>query len=160
VWKGLSQTCTIFLSAEFASIFCQQVNAHSDLWIRDVLSQIWICPFSHPGSGSKHFFIPVPGSYMKSGMQTYFFLAFYAFRSKVLVLVIPVVKKIRDPEKIHPGSGSRNQGVKKPRILDPDPQYCSPMWARSLICLGYGRKTGVLLSSRATRCSLLSNLSL
>jgi hypothetical protein len=39
---------------------------------------------------------------MKNGMQTYFFLASYAFRSKVLVLVI--VKKIRDPEKFHPGS--------------------------------------------------------
>jgi hypothetical protein len=36
-----------------------------------------------------------------------FFLASYAFRSKVLV----IVKKIRDPEKIHPGSGSR--GVKR-----------------------------------------------
>jgi hypothetical protein len=43
------------------------------------------------------------GSYMKSGMQTYFFLASYAFRSKVIVLV---KKKsgIRDPEKTHPGS--------------------------------------------------------
>jgi hypothetical protein len=41
---------------------------------------------------------------MKSGMQTYFFLASYAFRNKILVLVI--VKKIRDPEKIHPGSRS------------------------------------------------------
>jgi hypothetical protein len=29
-----------------------------------------IRPFSHPGSGSKHFFIPDPGSYMKSGVQT------------------------------------------------------------------------------------------
>jgi hypothetical protein len=40
-----------------------------------------------------------PGSYMKSGMQTYFFLASYAFRSKVLVLFI--FKNIRDPETIH-----------------------------------------------------------
>jgi hypothetical protein len=46
---------------------------------------------------------------MKSGMQINFFLASYAFRSKVLTLVI--VKKIRDPEKIYPGSGTR--------ILDP-----------------------------------------
>jgi hypothetical protein len=44
-----------------------------------------------PGSGSEHFFIPDTGSYMKSGMQTYFSLASYAFRSKVLVSVI--VKK-------------------------------------------------------------------
>jgi hypothetical protein len=44
-----------------------------------------------PGSGSEHLF----GSYMKSGMQTYFFLASYGFRSKVLVLVI--VEKLRDP---------------------------------------------------------------
>jgi hypothetical protein len=44
------------------------------------------------------------GSYIKKGMK-YFFLAFYGFRSKILVLAI--VKKIRDPEKIHPGSGSR-----------------------------------------------------
>jgi hypothetical protein len=50
-----------------------------------------------PGSGSKIFFIPYPGSYMKSGMQTFFFLASYAFRNKLLVLII--VKKIRDPEK-------------------------------------------------------------
>jgi hypothetical protein len=52
---------------------------------------------------------------MKSGMQTYFFFTSYAFRSKVSVLVI--VGKIRDPEKINPGSGSRGkklqiQGVK------------------------------------------------
>jgi hypothetical protein len=60
-----------------------------------------IRPFSHPGSGSKYFFIPDPEYLMKSGMQTYFFLASYAFRSKVLV----IVKKIRDPEKTHPGSG-------------------------------------------------------
>jgi hypothetical protein len=56
------------------------------LRIRDVFS--WIRKFFHPGS------------YMKSGTQT--FLASYGFRSKVLVLVI--VKKIRNLEKIHPGS--------------------------------------------------------
>jgi hypothetical protein len=28
--------------------------------------------------------------------------------------------EIRDPEKIHPGSGSRIQGVKKHRIPDPE----------------------------------------
>jgi hypothetical protein len=44
---------------------------------------------------------------MKSGMQTSFFLASYAFRNKVLV----IVKKIWDPrsgiqKQIHPGSGS------------------------------------------------------
>jgi hypothetical protein len=33
---------------------------------------------------------------MKSGMQAYFFLASYNFRSKVFVFVI--VKKIRDPD--------------------------------------------------------------
>jgi hypothetical protein len=33
--------------------------------------------------------------------------------------------RIRDPEKIHPGSGSRIQGVKKHRIPDPDPQHWS-----------------------------------
>jgi hypothetical protein len=53
-----------------------------------------------PGSGADHFLIPDPGSYMKIVMQTYFFLASYAFRSKVLVIVI----KIRDPGKILPGS--------------------------------------------------------
>jgi hypothetical protein len=51
-----------------------------------------------------------PGSYMKCGMQTYFFLVSYAFRSKVLGLVI--LKKIRDPV---PG------GKKVP---DSDPQHC------------------------------------
>jgi hypothetical protein len=34
---------------------------------------------------------------MKSGMQTYFFLASYAYTSKVIVLVIVIVKKIQDP---------------------------------------------------------------
>jgi hypothetical protein len=67
--------------------------------------------FSHPGSGSKHFYIQDPGTFMKSGMQTYFFLAFYAFRSKALVLVIVI--KIRDPR----------SGIQDPEkfILDPDP---------------------------------------
>jgi hypothetical protein len=51
-----------------------------------------------PDSDSNIFLIPDPGSYMKSGMQTYFYLAFYAFRSKVLVLVTGIVKKIEDPE--------------------------------------------------------------
>jgi hypothetical protein len=45
-----------------------------------------------------------PGSYMKSGMQIYFFLVSYAFRSKKILIL---VKQIRDPEKIHLGSGSR-----------------------------------------------------
>jgi hypothetical protein len=52
------------------------------------------CFILDPGSGFDHFLIPDldpnifsdPGSYMKSGMQSYVFLAFYAFRSKVLVL--------------------------------------------------------------------------
>jgi hypothetical protein len=48
---------------------------------------------------------------MKSGMQNYFFLAYYAFRSKVLVLVI--VKKIRDPEKNTPGIRIPYPGGKK-----------------------------------------------
>jgi hypothetical protein len=34
--------------------------------------------------------------------------------------------RIRDPEKIHPGSGSRIQGIKKHRIPDPDPQHWVP----------------------------------
>jgi hypothetical protein len=34
-----------------------------------------------------------------------------------------LVSEIRYPEKIHPGSGSRTQGVKKHRIPDPDPQH-------------------------------------
>jgi hypothetical protein len=78
------------------------------LRIRDVLSRI------STRSGSKHFFIPDPESYMKSGTQTYVFLASYAFRSKILILV--VVKKIRDPDK----NSSRTPGVKKHRILDPE----------------------------------------
>jgi hypothetical protein len=45
-------------------------------------------------SGSDHFLIPDPDSVLAS----------YAFRGKALVLVIPVpvVKKIRDPEKCIP----------------------------------------------------------
>jgi hypothetical protein len=52
-----------------------------------------------PGSGSGYYLIldPGSGSNMKSGMRTYFFLASYAFRSKILVLVL--VRKIRDLEK-------------------------------------------------------------
>jgi hypothetical protein len=55
---------------------------------------------------------------MKSGMQTYYFLASYVFKSKVLAFVI--VKKIRDTD---PGSGNnssriRIQGVKN-RNQDP-----------------------------------------
>jgi hypothetical protein len=42
---------------------------------------------------------------MKGGMKTYFFLASYAFRSKVLVL------DIRDPR----------AGIRKKLIPDPDP---------------------------------------
>jgi hypothetical protein len=33
------------------------------------------------------------------------------------------VSEIWDPEKIHPGSGSWIQGVKKHQIPDPDPQH-------------------------------------
>jgi hypothetical protein len=81
----------------------------SVLRIRDVLSRIWIRPFSHPGSVSKHFFIPDPGSYMKSGMQT-FFLAYSGFRSKALFLV--TVKKIRDPEKFIPDPDPGSMGYR------------------------------------------------
>jgi hypothetical protein len=62
---------------------------------------------SNPGFGSKHFFIA--GAYMKSGMQTYFFLDSYAFRTKVPVLVL--VKKTWDPE----------SEIRKKFIPDPDP---------------------------------------
>jgi hypothetical protein len=55
---------------------------------------------------------------MNSGMQTFFFLASYGFMSKVLVLFIPVVKKIRDPENFFP-----DPGVIKAPV--PDPQHCS-----------------------------------
>jgi hypothetical protein len=55
---------------------------------------------------------------MKSGMQTYFFLASCGFRSKVVILVIVKRSTIRDPEKIHPWSRSRIQGIKKHRICN------------------------------------------
>jgi hypothetical protein len=86
------------------------------------------CFLPDPGSGSDHFlisdpgsririqtfFIPDPGSYLKSGMQTYFFLASFNYKSKVFV---PTHSQ-KDPgseirKKIHPRSGSRIQGVKK-----------------------------------------------
>jgi hypothetical protein len=76
--------------------------------IRAVLCRIR--PFSHPESGSKHFFIPDPVSYMKSGMQTYFFSCFICFQEQSLSLI----HSQKDP-----GSGknsSRIQGVKKHRI--------------------------------------------
>jgi hypothetical protein len=62
--------------------------------IRDVLFGSRIRPFSHPGFRIRIQIFFHPGSSMKSGKQTYFFLASYAFKSKVLTLVI--VKKIRD----------------------------------------------------------------
>jgi hypothetical protein len=55
---------------------------------------------------------------MISGLQTYFFLASYGFRSKVLVFVI--FKKIPDPgSKIapDPGSGSATLGLSVPRAF-------------------------------------------
>jgi hypothetical protein len=48
-----------------------------------------------------------PGTYMKSGMNTYFFLAAYAFCSKVLVLVLVKGSGIRkNSYQPDPGSGS------------------------------------------------------
>jgi hypothetical protein len=47
---------------------------------------------------------------MRSGMQTYFFLASYAYKSKVLVLGI--VNKIRDPR----------SEIKSSPIRIPDPE--------------------------------------
>jgi hypothetical protein len=61
-----------------------------------------------PVSGSKHFFILDPTSKVECKLN--FFLAFCAFRSKVIV----IVKKIRELEKIH--LESPIQGVKKHRI--------------------------------------------
>jgi hypothetical protein len=90
-------------------IECGSRMFYREYWIR-------IRPFSH--SGSEHFFLP--GSYMKSGMQT-FFLVSYAFRSKVLVLVI--IKKIRD---------SRS-GIRKKFIPDPDPGGKGSPNSRTLI---------------------------
>jgi hypothetical protein len=93
-------------------ILCSKYFCGSGMFYHGSLSRIR--PISHPGSGSKPFFIPDPGSYIKSGMQTYFFLAANAFRSKV------IVKKIRVPrsgirKKFNPDPG----GKKAP---DPDPQ--------------------------------------
>jgi hypothetical protein len=71
--------------------------------------------------------------------KTNFFLAFYSsgasFISKKIkeqgflrkshqkTYPLNPGSEIRDPEKIHPGSGSRIQVVKKHRIPDPDPQH-------------------------------------
>jgi hypothetical protein len=120
-----------FLYAEYR--YCGRVNLFTTLSIscykmsiiiRSVAdpgyprSQIWIQTFSHPGSRVRIRTFFHPGSYIKIGMQTYFCLASYGFRSKVLVLV----KKIQDPgsgkNKVHPRSGS---GGKKHRL--PDPQH-------------------------------------
>jgi hypothetical protein len=76
-----------------------------------------IRPLSHPGS--KHFFIPDPDSYMKSGMQTYryFFVASYAFRKKVLFIV--KMTGIRDPEKIPSGARIRKKVIPDPEKIHP-----------------------------------------
>jgi hypothetical protein len=65
------------------------------------------------GSGSDHFLIPDPVTYMKSGIQTYFFHASYAFRSKVKILVLVMVKKIGIRKKFSPDP---DPGDKKHRI--------------------------------------------
>jgi hypothetical protein len=66
------------------------------------------------------FFILNPGSYMKSGMQNYwyFFLVFLLFQEQSLK---DPGSEIQDPEKIHPVSGSLIQWVKKQQI--PDQQH-------------------------------------
>jgi hypothetical protein len=100
------------------------VECGTVLRIRDVLSGSRIRPFSHPVSGSKHYFKPDPGSYMKSGMQTYFFLASSDFRSKVLVLVI--VKQSRDPKsgkKFIPDPGGKKHRIPGIRINGYDSSF-------------------------------------
>jgi hypothetical protein len=84
------------LVAKFLSLNCVLKNFHTDKRlpgpsVADPGCFIRIQTFFHPGS------------YMKVGMQTYFFLASYAFRSKVLV----IVKKIRDP-----GSGKNSSRIR------------------------------------------------
>jgi hypothetical protein len=72
----------------------------------------------YPGSGSKHFLIriqtflssqiPDPTLKWNASLGTVLFLASDGFRSKVLVLVI--VKKIRDTKKIIPDSDPGSSG--------------------------------------------------
>jgi hypothetical protein len=72
---------------------------NSRFWIR-----IWLRTFFHPGS------------YMKSGMQTYLFSCFLWFQEQSLS------HSQKDPgsEKIHLGSGSRGQKI---TIRDLNPQH-------------------------------------
>jgi hypothetical protein len=100
VW-GDQTPCLFIRNWSLVTSFQLYFPQYPVLRIRDVFSQIW-----QYSSRIQTFFIPDPGSYMKSGMQTYSFLASYAFRGKVLVLV----KKIRDPGKNFPWSGSWIQG--------------------------------------------------
>jgi hypothetical protein len=92
-----------------------------------------------PVSGSEHFFIAGPGSYINGGMKNktyrYLFLAIYGFHMQVLVVLIDItnekmnLKKMKDyltkkcadqgfeiPENIHPVFESRIQGSKKHRM--------------------------------------------
>jgi hypothetical protein len=98
------------------------------LRIRDVLSRI---PDPDPNVFSSWIPDPDPNIFSSRILHetwnaNLLFLAFYSFRSKVLVFVI--VKKIRypgsetrDPEKIHPGSGSEIR-KNSSRIRIPDPE--------------------------------------
>jgi hypothetical protein len=81
--------------------------------------------------GSDHFLIPDPNPTIfssrirhekRNANLRYFFLAACDIRTKVLILVI--VKKTRDPEKIHHG-WIPDPGVKKHRIPDPQ-RYSGP----------------------------------
>jgi hypothetical protein len=78
------------------------------LRIRDVLSRIRIPQFSHPGYRIRvqTFFHPGSYRYMKSGMQTSFFLAAYAFTCQK-----DPGSEIRDTEKNYPGYRFRNNGL-------------------------------------------------
>jgi hypothetical protein len=120
LWSGQPGswcTCNSFYGCFRVGTSTNMLNPIVSSRIRYVLQQYIprIRPFFIPDRIQNFFH---SGSYMKSGRQTYFFLASLAFKSKVLVLAI--VKKIRDP-----GSGknsSRIQWVKKLRV--PDPQHC------------------------------------
>jgi hypothetical protein len=75
------------------------------------VKKILIAPIHVFYPGSHHFLIPdpdpnifssrIPDPTLKVECNLPFFASF-AFRSKVLVLVFVIVKKFRDPKKIHP----------------------------------------------------------
>jgi hypothetical protein len=120
--SGSGRIRTLFLAGS-ENLKLEMVLTPPALRIRDVLSRIRTFSHSESRIRIQNLFYPGSRILQKKWNANLHFSCLYTFRSKVLVLVI--VKKIRDPEKIQPGSGSRirikDAGGKKHRIRNTGP---------------------------------------